>query len=326
MVSVLVPIYKVEQFIANNARSLLKQTYPFIEYIFVDDCSPDNSVAILKSVLEEFPHRKNAVKIIKHEKNRGLAAARNTGLDHCSGNCVMFVDSDDTLDPTTVEECVNKYSENNDIVIYGMKFVFENGTSSNRVVPKISEDLNQYVKNILFRNVAVNVCGSLIRKDLFDENNIRFIEGIDYGEDYTTIPRLVSCAKSIGDLTDRYLYNYYQGNPEAYTFKWIGRKQIDSIISGINHLEHFFSGRYTNSIDFNLVKLRNKLFLLEYCDDKELAFVDNLYSDIQGKERLSKILTGKHLIVWNMYNHLPLGMFKYAIRGLRTLQAKRKKL
>ena len=96
-VSILVPVYGVEKYIERCARSLFEQTYDNIEYIFVDDCTKDRSIVILQKVLEGYPNRKNQVKILHHEKNRGLSAARNTALDASTGDYLMHVDSDDYL-------------------------------------------------------------------------------------------------------------------------------------------------------------------------------------------------------------------------------------
>ena len=79
-ISILIPVYKVEQYIEKCAISLFEQTYSDIEYVFVDDCSPDSSIQCLKSVIEKYPQRSKNIKIIRHERNRGLAAARNTAI------------------------------------------------------------------------------------------------------------------------------------------------------------------------------------------------------------------------------------------------------
>ena len=82
-VSVCIPVYGVEKYIERCARSLFEQTMKDdIEFIFVDDCTPDKSIEILQKVLEEYPERKNQVKIIRHETNKGLTGARNTALKH----------------------------------------------------------------------------------------------------------------------------------------------------------------------------------------------------------------------------------------------------
>ena len=117
-VSIIVPIYGVEQYIERCARSLFEQTYDNIEYVFVNDSTPDRSVEVLKKVIDEYPERKGNIKIINHEKNRGLSASRNTGLKNCKGDYVYFVDSDDYIHCKTIE-CLLQASikENAGIVV-----------------------------------------------------------------------------------------------------------------------------------------------------------------------------------------------------------------
>ena len=79
-VSVIVPVYKVEKFIEKCAVSLFSQTLQDVEFIFVDDASPDNSIQIVKKCIREYPQRESQIKILTHEANKGLPAARNTGL------------------------------------------------------------------------------------------------------------------------------------------------------------------------------------------------------------------------------------------------------
>ena len=97
-VSILVPVYGVEKYIERCARSLFEQTYENLEYIFVNDCTPDKSMEILMRVMEDYPNRKGNVRIFHHEHNRGLSAARNTALDAATSPFVTHVDSDDYLD------------------------------------------------------------------------------------------------------------------------------------------------------------------------------------------------------------------------------------
>ena len=84
-ISIIIPIYKTEKYIERCAISLFEQTLKSIEYIFVNDCTPDNSIQILKNVLKRYPNRISDTKIINHEFNRGLAAARNTGRSIAQG-------------------------------------------------------------------------------------------------------------------------------------------------------------------------------------------------------------------------------------------------
>ena len=95
-VSVIVPIYEVERYIERCARSLFEQTMlSGIEFIFVDDCTPDYSIEILHNTLKEYPEREAQVTILTHSANKGLAAARKTGVRAARGEYISHCDSDD---------------------------------------------------------------------------------------------------------------------------------------------------------------------------------------------------------------------------------------
>ena len=105
-VSIIVPIYKVEPYIAECARSVLGQSYPDIEFIFVDDGSPDRSVEILEDLISrEFPSRQQQV-ILLQSPNRGTPQARLSGLSAASGDYILHVDSDDWIERDAVEKLV----------------------------------------------------------------------------------------------------------------------------------------------------------------------------------------------------------------------------
>ena len=104
LVSILVPIYKVEKYIERCARSLFEQTYPNLEFLFVDDASPDKSIEILQKVIAQYPKWKGRITIIYHNKNRGLAVARNALVDNCRGEFLFHVDSDDWIAEDAVEK------------------------------------------------------------------------------------------------------------------------------------------------------------------------------------------------------------------------------
>lgn len=108
LVSVIVPVYGVEKYIAKCAECLFAQTYPAIEFIFVDDGSPDRSVEILREILQrQDPALQARVRIIS-KPNEGLSPARKTGLDAATGEYVLHADSDDWMEPDAVEQLVNK--------------------------------------------------------------------------------------------------------------------------------------------------------------------------------------------------------------------------
>ena len=115
--SVIVPVYNVAQYIERCARSLFEQTMNDIEFIFVDDCSPDNSIDIIKGILKDYPERINNVFFCYHEENKGLPSARKTGYNQAKGEYIAHCDSDDWVSPNMYETLYEKAMQDNaDIV------------------------------------------------------------------------------------------------------------------------------------------------------------------------------------------------------------------
>lgn len=126
LVSVIVPVYNVEQYLDECLNSIRQQTYENLEIIIVEDCSTDNSLNTLIKYLED-----SRVKLIQHEKNSGLSAARNTGIDAAKGDYIMFVDSDDLVHLSLIELCVKYVIVNDaDLITYNFK-AFEDGIKLN---------------------------------------------------------------------------------------------------------------------------------------------------------------------------------------------------
>lgn len=114
---VIVPIFGVEKYIERCARSLFAQTMSDIEFIFVNDCTQDSSMTILKRIIDDFPNRN--VKIINHERNLGLPAARRTGIENAKGEYILHCDSDDWLESNCCELAYETAKKTDaDVVVY----------------------------------------------------------------------------------------------------------------------------------------------------------------------------------------------------------------
>lgn len=214
-VSVLVPVYGVERYIGQCAASLMDQTYKDVEYIFVDDCTPDASIDRLREVVARYPVRIPQVRIIAHEHNLGLAGARQTALDAATGDAVLFVDSDDYFDTTMIEMLVVEMAQSGAEVVDGGLGIVTNGEIVKANLPLHVSDKG-YLKFVLCQNVEIpRIVGRLIKKSLFDNNAIGFYQGIDYGEDYSVLPRLLINAHR--SVVDKCLYYYRNDNPVSYT-------------------------------------------------------------------------------------------------------------
>jgi len=215
LVSILVPVYGVEQYIERCARSLFEQTFSSIEYIFVDDCSPDNSIDLLKQVISYYPERKDAIKIIHHDKNRGLAGARNTAIDAATADFVVHVDSDDYIELNCIELLVKKQQETGaDIVSSGI--LCHKGNNTIEWPPSNDKNSYNYSLRLIERVTSVNIWGRLIRRSLYINNCLRVDEKTNMGEDYQIIPRLVWYADKIASI-DNCLYHYIYANANSYT-------------------------------------------------------------------------------------------------------------
>lgn len=215
LVSIGIPVYGVEKYIERCARSLFEQTYENIEYIFIDDCTPDKSIEILKKVLDDYPLRKEVVHIIQHEHNKGLAGARNTFIEHATGEFVIHVDSDDWVDENLVEKLVSKQSDNDaDVVFVNYIKVYKDHNQERNEIPFIDE--KEYRDNVLLRKAFGHIWGRLIRKSLYIYNNIMCEEGINMGEDFQIYAKLLFYAQTVSFVTE-HLYMYNCLNEGSYT-------------------------------------------------------------------------------------------------------------
>jgi len=205
-VSILVPVYGVEKYIERCARSIFEQTYHNLDIIFVDDCTPDHSIDILKHVLEDYPDRKEQTRIIKHDHNRGLAAARNTGVAEAKGEFVVHVDSDDWIEPDALERLVSKQRESGADIVTGLFCLNNNTMDKNFLEPEYS-DKNEMLENILSQWLHHELWGRLINRSLYSHTDVYSLEGVNVGEDWRIVPMLLWYANGFARL-NRTVYHY----------------------------------------------------------------------------------------------------------------------
>lgn len=208
-VSILVPIYGTEQYIEKCARTLFEQTYDNIEFIFVNDCSRDNSVHVLKRVLEEYPLRKEQARIIDHAHNMGLAGARLTGLQNATGEYVWCVDSDDYVEKNAVEVMLPYMLDDYDFISFN--YIIDDGKTFKRF-----ESKKLTVGNLLINRVPPSIWKCVVKRKLFADNDIWPEVGINISEDYLLTARLILVAKKKILLKDEHLYYYNVSNLNSY--------------------------------------------------------------------------------------------------------------
>lgn len=316
-VSILVPIYGIEKYIERCADSLLSQTYENIEYIFVNDCTKDNSLRILENTIKRYPHRKSQIKIINHSSNKGLASTRNSGLETLTGDYILLVDGDDYIEKETVSFLVGKLTEFRGINLYPDIILFDTFHEFNEksVITQnpypliINKEL--YLTQILLRDIFPTVWGKMYSAKLFKENNIRFIDGLNFGEDFVTLPRLVYNANLIAN-SQQVLYHYNRLNEGAYTNNWT-KRNIDDLYNALIILKEFFlkkdNVRFSKILDASIV--RNFLYLYRNTTGTVRQYAEEkfhpLLSEVDG---IPTMLNKKFKLFYCIYR-LP-----YILRGL----------
>ena len=211
-VSVIIPIYKVEKFIERCVRSLMEQTLQEVEYIFVDDATPDKSIEVLERCLALYPNRKTV--ILHHSQNKGLPAARNTGLHVATGKYIFHCDSDDYVEHDMLEKLYQRAEETNADIVWCDWFLTFAENERYMRQPDYATPIDA-LKGILNGSMKYNVWNKLVKRSLYEENDIRFPAGYGMGEDMTMI-RLFACAQRVAYLPQAF-YHYVKLNTDAFT-------------------------------------------------------------------------------------------------------------
>lgn len=214
-VSVIIPVYNVEAYIEKCLHSLFEQTLDSLEYIFIDDCTPDKSIDIIEKVLESYPTRKNQVKIIHHKSNTGVGQARQDGINEATGEYIIHCDPDDWLDLDMYEKMYLKASQENvDIVICDYYESFDNKEIIKHLPFK--ENKEDVIKEIFKGYIPSYLWNKLIKRENYYSIDPVFIEGLNFWEDVSVISRLIYNANSISFISQP-LYHYYRQNNNSYT-------------------------------------------------------------------------------------------------------------
>ncbi len=208
MVSVIVPVYKVEPYLRQCVESILAQTYTDFELILVDDGSPDNCGAIC----DEYAQKDSRVRVV-HQKNGGLSAARNAGLDIAKGEYVIFIDSDDYIAPNLVETAMAEMQTGVECVCFNYSVVTESNTkiAEQMILEDIdlrtAEKKERFIYNLLMHRIGWEAWNKLFLREAIERNKIRFDPQIKYAEDQLFSVCYFMCATKVKSVPDS-LYFY----------------------------------------------------------------------------------------------------------------------
>lgn len=316
-VSIIIPIYNVEKYIGRCVYSLMEQTFEDIEYIFVNDCSPDNSISILERVISEYPDRKDKCIIINHSCNRGLTAARNTGLLVAKGEYILHFDSDDWAEKTMISDMYNIAVKNDsDIVSCNFRMVYKDRTVDYNTVD-FTENMVSNIRKYISFNWTV-VWNMLVKHSIYIENNIRALENHSYCEDFNLSVKLMLNATKIVRL-NKVLYNYNRMNSSSILHglnkKTMNDEQV-MYLDLINYLKekHVYK-YYEKQMGWRILKSKQEWVLDKETYDKFLFLHPESHKYIWSCPFINLKLK---IMMWSLTHHLSfISRFMLFLRFLR---------
>lgn len=274
-VSIIIPVYNVEDYIEDCLKSVISQTYQGkIECIIVDDCTPDNSCKKIEEILSTYTGTIN-FKIIHHEKNKGLSAARNTGIKNAIGEWIYFLDSDDELYDYTIRELTNNIDDNDSIIVGSYSIInlinknaiFNNGEIYNSRLMKGEERIYSLIES-KWNGMAWN---KLLKKELIIKHNLYFKTGIIH-EDELWIFNILTKDINIRTInTPTYKYKQRIGSI-IYSTNIKEKESIITIIESINNnISHYKSIALHKYFQLKLMSTPIKIF------SNKISLRDNYY-------------------------------------------------
>lgn len=227
LITVIIPVYNVKEFIEECLQSVLDQSYANLEIIIVNDCSPDNSMEVAKPLIAKLIS-KYSVTVVEHEKNGGLSEARNSGLKEANGDYVFFLDSDDVLFKDSIEKLISKMIGNEDIIMGN--FIRSNAKSASPIQEMYLDSNDSVFESFILNRWNVMACNKLIRRGLINDLKLFFRPGLLHEDElYSFNLSLVANSIQVVDETT-YWYRIRDG---AITSRF-SEKNVNAMLEVIN--------------------------------------------------------------------------------------------
>lgn len=301
ILSIIIPIYKVEKYIRTCLESIITQidNKQNIELILINDGTPDRSAEIAESIIKDFKFAK-----IIAQRNQGLSVARNNGLKYASGEYVWFIDSDDSICPDSIYGIMEALKRKPDLLQLNYQYTYEDERVPIPIIPDIDYDIVKSGKEVIAKAcLPVPAQFTIYRRQFLIDNELLFMPGILH-EDSEFKPRATYLAKSI--LWHRpIVYNYLQRTSGSITSNYRLKNGSDSL--KVNDSLHFFYKSYVTEKDCITgirrcisTNINSLLFGLRSLDETEQQL---LIEEVQKKKYLFTDMILSHNL-------------KYAIEGL----------
>lgn len=264
-VSIVMPAYNAEELIRRSIESVLSQSLQEIEFIIINDGSTDKTGEICNNYAKKDPRVR-----VFHKENGGVAAARELGMSHVSGEYYTHVDADDWIEPDMLKILYEKATEDNvDMVICGYYTEYE--THKTEFFIEEASDAMAYLEGVVNHykpNPAL--WNKLVKTSLYKENNVKFFKGINFGEDMLIILQLLLANPRVSVVNQAFYH--YIANPDSITGSF-SRKKFNERLALIEKIQKLTN--HLPNIDLSLLKLQIKL--------------DMVRSRLYNKQELRKI-------------------------------------
>lgn len=235
-ISVIIPMFNVEYVMDRCLSSIAAQKMERVEYLFIDDCSTDATVAKLSDWIERQKTTALAVyRLIRHQSNQGVAAARNTGLEQANGEYIYYVDADDYIEPDTLQTLFRNAEEKKLDIVGCEWFLSFQQNERHMIQPEVASG-EELFRKMTQGTMRWNLWLFLVRRTLYEEHQIRFIPQMNMGEDMMVMLKLSLHADKVA-ICHRPFYHYVQTNTGSLTKSY--QKSIPQLTANIKEVENY---------------------------------------------------------------------------------------
>ena len=223
MISIIVPVYNVEKYLHHCIDSILAQTYIDFELLLINDGSTDRS----NEICDEYAMKDSRIRVF-HKDNEGVSKARNWGLDNANGEWITFVDSDDWVRNDFLQKRLElALEEDADITYCDVEYVYSTHNQYCNTASQFEGKVATVNSWILSRTTYSPIL--LVKKSLFDKHNLRYIEGLHFGEDFDLIIKLVMYANKVSHVKEALYYYNKQNDGSAMTKLHLYRDELQTV-------------------------------------------------------------------------------------------------
>ena len=294
-ISVIIPIFNVCNFIERCVVTLFEQTLKEVEYIFVNDATPDHSIQLLEEVLTRYPERKELVRIVHHSINKGLPAARNTGLNLATGEYIFHCDSDDYVEPTMLEELYNAAKKTNADIVWCDWFLTFAKNERYMSQPSYNTPM-EALKAMLSGAMKYNVWNKLVRRSLYNDNNICFPTGYGMGEDMTMMILFANASKV--SYVPQAFYHYVKLNSGAFSQTY-SERHLSELKYNVWRITSYMEGKFGTILEEEIAffKLDVKYPFLISDDKSKYRLWKEWYSEANKYIGRNKLISKRSIIL-----------------------------